>query len=53
MERMEGQTLKTLIGGRPLEVERVLDLGVQIADALEAAHAKGIVHRVSSLPTSS
>ncbi len=45
MELLEGQTLKYLIGGRPMPTERVLELGAQIADALEAAHAKGIVHR--------
>jgi serine/threonine protein kinase/tetratricopeptide (TPR) repeat protein len=45
MEFMEGQTLKQIIDGRPLAIERVLDLGTEIADALEAAHEKGIVHR--------
>jgi TolB-like protein/Flp pilus assembly protein TadD len=45
MELMEGRSLKHRIAGQPLEVEQVLELGVQIADALEAAHAKGIVHR--------
>src|SRR6516162_8750609 len=45
MEYLEGVTLKHRIGGRSLEIETVLDLGIQIADALDAAHAKGIVHR--------
>ena len=45
MELMKGQTLKYRIGGKPMETERVLELGSQIADALEAAHAKGIIHR--------
>src|SRR5271170_6720518 len=45
MELMEGQTLKSLIHGQPLELEPLLNLGTQIADALDAAHAKGIVHR--------
>ncbi|HLB90554.1 MAG TPA: serine/threonine-protein kinase, partial [Terriglobales bacterium] len=45
MEFMEGKTLKHGIAGKPLSLEQVLDLGIQIADALEAAHAQGIVHR--------
>ena len=45
MQLLEGQTLRHRIAGQPLDTEIVLELGVQIADALEAAHAKGIVHR--------
>ena len=45
MEYLEGQTLKHRIDGRPLPIDFVLELGIQIADALDAAHAKGIVHR--------
>jgi serine/threonine protein kinase len=45
MELLQGQTLKHLTRGKPLDVEEVLDLGVQVADALDVAHAQGIVHR--------
>jgi len=45
MELLEGQSLQQHIGGKPMQVEAAVDLAIQIADALAAAHAKGIIHR--------
>jgi serine/threonine protein kinase len=45
MEKLEGESLKQSIGGQAMATDRVLDISIQVADALAASHAKGIVHR--------
>ncbi|MGC2194154.1 MAG: protein kinase [Terriglobales bacterium] len=45
MEKLEGESLKQMIRGKPLDIDQVLEMGVQVADALTASHAKGIIHR--------
>jgi hypothetical protein len=44
MELMEGQILERLINGHPLQLDRLLDVAIDVSDALEAAHSKGILH---------
>jgi serine/threonine protein kinase len=45
MECLQGETLKHMVSGRPVPTDQILELGIEIADALEAAHAQGIIHR--------
>src|SRR5579862_3896596 len=45
MQYLDGYTLKHLISGRPLPLEQIVELGIEITDALDAAHARGIIHR--------
>ena len=45
MEYLDGQTLKHLISGQPIEQERLLDLAIEVTEGLDAAHGEGIVHR--------
>jgi eukaryotic-like serine/threonine-protein kinase len=45
MEFIDGETLRSYIGGKPLPLDKILKLGIQIAEALDAAHAEGIIHR--------
>jgi serine/threonine protein kinase len=45
MELLDGQPLNQFIGGKPVSIDRLLELGIQIVDALDAAHSKGIIHR--------
>jgi eukaryotic-like serine/threonine-protein kinase len=45
MEKLEGVSLKERIRGKPMEIDEILDVGIQVADALAASHAKGIIHR--------
>ena len=51
MEFLDGQTLKHRISGKPMPPEQIPELGIEIANALEAAHAKGIVYRDIKPPT--
>jgi len=45
MEKLEGKSLRDLMNGRPMDLELVIDVGIQVSDALAACHAKGVIHR--------
>ncbi len=45
MEKLQGISLKERMRGKPMEIDEILDIGIQVADALAASHAKGIIHR--------
>src|SRR6516225_4947576 len=45
MEKLEGASLRDLMHGKPMDIEKVLDIGIQVSDALAACHARGIIHR--------
>ncbi len=45
MEKLEGKSLRDLMNGQPMDIEELIDIGIQVADALAACHAKGIIHR--------
>src|SRR5579883_3241381 len=51
MEKLEGQSVKEMIKGKAMDMDRILDIGVQVAEALVASHAKGVIHRDIKLAT--